>query len=212
MPYFAHLCEADRRKLERALWEDVTSEFDERFLTAHLLQLPIELSTCFWGAHRKWAREEREHHGSFLAVYRRFWGHERDVEAELLDRRPNFEPLQSLFADEFRIACLAAYDEYATVRVYTHYLDLYDKLGPDFGRFLRSVITDEAHHYASFLRVAARFLPDRAAELPGILQEIRALEGTPYAATFLLDHDNPVFSAKILAGAERALLDHLAKG
>ena len=62
--------------------------------------------------------------------------------------------------------------------------------------------------YASFLAVLRDEHAERLEELPAILAEIRACEGQPYAATFLLDHDDPVFGPALLASAEQALLRH----
>ena len=35
------------------------------------------------------------------------------------------------------------------------------------------------------------------------------MEGTPYAATFVLDHDDPVFTGSMLEEAARLLRQHL---
>lgn len=210
--HVASLSAADHERLRRILWEDVTSEFDERFLTSYLESSGLEFTEAFRRTIHSWSFEERRHHEGFRAVYARHFGSESEVQERLAERTPDFTGFEALLGDEFRIACLAAYDEYATVRVYTRYLEYYDLLGPEFGHFVRRVIRDEAHHYANFMATASSEFPDRRVEVPKILDEIRALEGKPYRATFLLDHDDPVFSSQILARAEQALLRHLGAG
>ncbi|MEL6905763.1 MAG: hypothetical protein AAFP22_10175, partial [Planctomycetota bacterium] len=121
---------------------------------------------------------------------------ERDFEA-LQRRAPDFGPLASVFEDEFRLLLLGAYDELCTVRGYRGNLDLYDRLGVPFGDFVRRVIADEARHYSLFLGVLRERYAARRAEAPAIIAEIRALEGTPYAQTFVLDHDD----AELYTGA-----------
>ena len=107
------------------------------------------------------------------------------------------------------MACLGAYDEFTTVRAYTACLPLYARLGPRFEGYVCSVIADEARHYHAFLDVARREWPERLPDLPAFLADLRDIEGTPYAATFVLDHDDPVFTEAICSAAERALMRHL---
>ena len=208
-PRFARLAPSERIELEAVLWEDVASEYDARFLSRELAARRPLWGAPLRAAERHWAREERDHHNGFRAVFEAGFGATRDVDAELAARAPDFTPFLELLDDEFALACLWAYDEFATVRVYRHYLPLYARLGPEFVAFVHGVIADEARHYASFLEVARQHFPERHADLPAVLERIRAVEGQPYAATFLLDHDDPVFSARLLASAERALLEHV---
>lgn len=91
------------------------------------------------------------------------------------------------------------------MRAQRHDLPLYALLGPGLATLVRSVIADEARHDAALLAVAQ----GRHAELPGALARIRAQEGQPYAANFLLDRAALVFRARLLTSAERTLLDHV---
>ena len=194
--------------LAEVLWEDVTSEYDARFLAAELAPRRAGWSPAMRRAQAAWERDELSHHLGFRAAYEAAFPGRREVDADLAARRPDFTRLAPLLEDELRLAALCAYDEFATVRVFRHYLPLYARLGPELVAFVRSAIADEARHYASFLAVLRDEHAERLKELPAILAEIRACEGQPYAATFLLDHDDPVFGPALLASAEQALLRH----
>ena len=115
-----------------------------------------------------------------------------------------------LFGGEFEICCLLAYDELATVRGYHVNLDLYDRLGPEFGSFVRGVIADEGRHWGAFMELLRTSHRDRLGEAPDVIARIRAAEGTPYRATFVLDHDEALYTDEIFDDAARVLLRTLS--
>lgn len=205
-PHARALSPEDHARLEPVLREDVLSEYDARFLSAHLAALELDLSPEFQAAERLWAADEERHHRVTLEVFEEHWG--LDPEA-LTGRRPDFAPLADLFEDELTLLVLFAYDELATVRAYRANLPLYAKLGPAYLGWARALVADEAWHYAAFLEVIRGVHGHRLAEAPEHLDRVLAHGGTPYGATFVLDHDDPVFTSEILAGAERALRRHL---
>jgi len=200
---------AQREKLRELLYFDMTSEFDARFFSAHVRALGLDLGDDFLAFEGAWARDEALHCEGFRRVNRLLFGWTDARFAELDRRRPDFAPLAHLFTDEFSIACLGAYDELATVRAYRSSLAWYDLLGPAFARFVRRVTADEGWHYSGFLRVLRRRHRHRFAEAPAVVAAIRASEGTPYACTFVLDHDDAVWSESMFDEASAVLLRHL---
>lgn len=196
-----------REALARALYWDMTSEFDARFYSAHVRGLDVDFSDEYCRAELQWAYDEAVHSGGLGRICQRYFGGDPE---ELAARRPDFGPIDHLFRDEFTICCLGAYDELVTVRAYRSQLSLYRALGPDVERFVRRVIADEGRHYGKFVAVIRRHHADRLDEVPDVVQEIAVAEGTPYRATFVLDHDDDVFAEWMYDEARAILLRHLA--
>ncbi|MDP6539781.1 MAG: hypothetical protein QF903_07765 [Planctomycetota bacterium] len=195
--------------LRYSLWEDIASEYDARFLGAWLAGLDIEYSAPFQSASAVWEQDELGHHACSKRAFVAAFGGEGDLDRRLALRRPDFAPLASFFVDEFTILCLLAYDELATVRAYRANLPLYAHLGRPFLRLMHRIMADEARHYASFLSVARTEHAARAPEAAGVIARLRAA-GVPYAATFVLDHDDPVFTPKLLDETAATLCAQLA--
>lgn len=198
--------------LRPILREDFFSEYDGRFLTAHLGELPYALTPEARFAFALWDRDERHHCEGFRATLASLYDDFDAREARaVLRRTPDFEPLAELFENEHALLLLAAYDELCTVRAYRRLLPRYRPLGARFVRWVRGVIADEAWHYALFLGALRARHAHRADEAPARIARIRAAEGTPYAATFLLDHDDgDLFSAEVCDQAARIVLRQLA--
>jgi hypothetical protein len=91
------------------------------------------------------------------------------------------------------VLCLGAYDELVTIRGYRGNLPLYRSLGPAAERTMRAVIADEGRHFRTFLKLIRKRHAGDPARVEGLVARIRACEGPPYAATFVLDHDDPVY-------------------
>lgn len=197
-----------RAEVRGVLREDLTSEYDARFLSAHLRSLPFPLTPAFRRAEAVWAVDEERHYRACRAVVEHCFDFDPAI---LTERRPDFGPLAHLFEDEFSILCLAAYDELATVRAYRANLPRYALLGPALVRWVRGVIADEAWHYARFLEVAVTEHRHRLAGSRAVVQRIRASERVPYAATFVLDHDDPVFTEEMFDGAAAVLCRQLER-
>jgi len=208
-PHARALAASDRAALGKILLEDVVSEYDARFLSRHVHGLPLTYSPPFLAAERRWRADEERHFRFTAAVYDEHWGLDS---ARVGDRSPDFGPLAPLFTDELAMLVLFAYDELATVRAYRANLSWYAKLGPAYLRWARALIADEAWHYSAFLAVIRSVHRARLDEARALLDRVIELEGTPYAATFVLDHDDPVFTQAILADAEGVLRRHLAPG
>ena len=194
-------------RLRAELLHDAVTEFDGRLLTEYVDRLPFELTPAARAAFDVWDNDERHHHQGFRLTLEALYD---DVEPELArfaERQADFGPLNEFFDEEFTLLLLGAYDELCTVRGYRKNLPLYDELGPAFGRYVRHVIADEAWHYSLFLRVLHEEHAHRRDETATLLERIRAAEATPYAATFVLDHDDKeLYSDEIGAAAERILM------
>lgn len=196
--------------LRHCLWEDVASEYDARFLGDRLAGLGFEFSAGFRAAVETWERDELGHHFCSRTAWIAAFGRERALDLRLAARRPDFAPLAAFFEDEFTILCLLAYDELATVRAYRANLPLYEPLGRPFMALMHRIMADEARHYASFLSLARSEHPERAVDAGRVISSLRAV-GVPYAATFVLDHDDPIFTSDLLDETARILRVHLAR-
>ena len=205
------LRESQLGRLRRILQDDILSEYDARFFSAYVRSLDVPFTDAFWELEQQWADDERRHYRVTRATYERLFGWSERERATLAGRAADFGPLEPLFTDEFSIACLGAYDELATVRAYRANLPHYDRLGPEYGRFLRAVIADEAWHYSGFLDLIRRYHTHRLPEARGVVERIRSCEGTPYGNTFVLDHDDPVFTDEIVDQSTRVLLRQLGR-
>ncbi|MCP3917577.1 MAG: hypothetical protein GY711_18690 [bacterium] len=208
VPFVAGLDEGQRSALRPILIEDVASEYDARFLTDYLYSLDLEYTAAFRTVEAAWAVDEERHYRKFRDVVCAGWG---DDCAWLADREPDFRPLEHLFEDEFSILVLCAYDELATVRAYRANLEQYDRLGPELSVWVRAVIADEAWHYSRFLDVIRREHAHRLGEGTEAIRRVRETEGVAYAATFVLDHDDAVFTDEIFDHAARIVARQLAR-
>ncbi|MFT5198644.1 MAG: hypothetical protein ACI87O_001302 [Planctomycetota bacterium] len=188
----ARLGAEDRLDLEATLRLDVQSEFDARFLAEHLAKQQWTLSAPMSEALEHWLVDEELHQMLFLQVYKAaFPARYEDLQRDLAQLGQNvvIEPLKQLMADEFEVLCLMAYDKLTTVKAYQALLPQYFLLGPRMEPLLRMVIRDEGRHYATFARILRMHHAQRLSETPAQLEKIRSNEGTPYANTFVLDHD-----------------------
>ena len=201
-PYWLDVSRRDREALRECLYWDMVSEYDARFLTDYLRTLDISFSDEFRASERQWARDEQRHFEGFAAVYDQLFGMPPDLDT----RRADFGPVAHLFGSEFEICCLMAYDELSTIRGFRVNLHLYDRLGPAFGAFVREVIADEGRHYGAFSSVLRKVHAHRLQEAPEVVARVRATEGTPYTNTFVLDHEESLYTDEIFDDAARVLL------
>lgn len=198
----AHLDAKVCAAVQTLLLDDLVTEYDARFLNSHLREIGSHWSPEFWHLERVWALDEERHFEVARDVFEACFG---PVDHLLDGRRPDFTSLAPLLRDEFSALCLTAYDELVTVRGYSRYLPLYDLLNGGYGAWMRVVIADEARHYAGFLDLALGGFPERLEEGLECIRGIRSTEGQPYRATFLLDHDDPIYADTLLDDAARSL-------
>ncbi|HED64560.1 MAG TPA: hypothetical protein ENJ09_03290 [Planctomycetes bacterium] len=202
----------ERAELSRVIYPDLFSEYDARFLSAFVRSLPADLSDDFCACEETWARDEYLHYVGFRIAYSALSGlseEEIDERMEARESEVDFRPLEALFEDEFSVACLVAYDELATVRAYRANAAVYEKLGPDMVDFVRRVTADEGRHYRNFFALLRDRHRDRLGDVDRVLDRIREHEGVPYGNTFVLDHDDDVWSEEIFDDAMATLRRHL---
>ncbi|MDG2308052.1 MAG: hypothetical protein P8R42_26035 [Candidatus Binatia bacterium] len=198
-----------RPRLLAALRDDMVTEYDARFLVDYLERLDVPLCDEFRGMLTRWYADEVRHFSSFRCVVETLLG--ENATDELEARRPDFGAVAHLFRGEFEILCLLAYDELATLRGYRGNLPMYDLLGERLGALVRRVIGDEAGHYAGFRALLIEKHGHRLDEVEDVVREIRSSEGTPYQATFVLDHDDPVYGDHIFDDAARVLVGQMRR-
>lgn len=202
------------RSLEAVIAADVESEYDARFLGAHLRRALPQMSARLRRALDAWERDEELHYTGFAEVYREAFGQSRASHAERMAARADgvdFEPLGHLIEDEFAVLCLLAYDELATVRAYRGHRDDYAPLGDRAMAFVAAVTADEGRHAVNFMRLLRTDHRHRSAEVPRTVERIRSTEGVAYANTFVLDHDgDDVWSDAIFDEAAELLVRRLA--
>ena len=204
----ARLDEEERRCLEALVYADVFSEYDARHLSTFVRTLDVELTDHFWACERHWKRDEELHYLGFRAAYGALVDRAvEDIDAELGRRRyaVDFGPIADLFEDELAIACLMAYDELATVRAYRSGFERYARLGPELSPSVRQVTADELRHFRNFVKLVRQEHAHRLDEVGAGIDRIRAREGTAYANTFVLDHDDDVWSESIFDEAAQLL-------
>jgi hypothetical protein len=208
----ARMTDEEKTAAHEVLYADLFSEFDARFLSDHVRALDVELSPEFWRCQRAWADDEELHYRVFRTVYGAVFDRDdASIDAEMNARKSgvSFEPLADLFEDEFSIACLLAYDELATVRAYRSSAPAYARLGPVFEEFIGLVTADEGRHFRNFLKLIRTRHAHRLGEKDRVIERIRATEGVPYANTFVLDHDDAVWSDRIFDESADVLRRHL---
>ena len=210
----AHLDGRGTPALEAILAADVESEYDARFLAAHLRRRLPSMSPAFRRALETWERDEELHYTGFAVIYRAAFDRSIAAHAERMAARADgvdFEPLGHLIEDEFAVLCLLAYDELATVRAYRAHRDDYPLLGEAATQFVAEVTADEGRHAANFMRLLRVEHAHRLGEVRRHVERIRAAEGTTYANTFVLDHDgDDVWSDAIFDEAAELLVRRLA--
>ena len=202
----------ERANLAELLYADLFSEYDARYLSDHLRALGF--GRHFLACERHWARDEELHYLGFRSIYSALSGRaEAELDEELARRRHDvdFAPISALFADEFKTACLMAYDELATVRAYRKCAASYSRLGPVGEVFVQEVTADEGRHFRNFLKLLREEHADRFGEVPAVVERIRATEGVVYRNTFVLDHDDDVWDEAIFDDAALVLRRRLAR-
>lgn len=207
--------EADADHIRQVLFFDLLSEFDARIFSAHIDGMGLTLSDSFQARQKEWLIDEANHFDGFRIVNLRLGRTADEMEASTSGRFGVFDDVDHLLTDEFSTAVLLAYDEMVTVEGYRADLEMYDSFGEEMSRFIRLVIADEAQHYYKFLSLLKNLHSHRLGEVDEKLKVIReadaALRQKPYAATFVLDHEEAVFTDELLDGVVATLKKQLSR-
>jgi len=207
--------EANGHHIRQVLFFDLLSEYDARIFSAYIDASDLQLSESFQARQKEWLIDEANHFDGFKIVNLRLGRTAEEVEVATLGRFGVFDEVDHLLTDEFSTAILLAYDEMATVEGYKADLEMYDSFGEEMSRFIRLVIADEAQHYYKFLSLLKNLHSHRLGEVGEKLKLIReadaALRQKPYAATFVLDHEEAVFTDELLDGVVTILKKQLSR-
>jgi hypothetical protein len=208
------ISQAEKDEVEPYIWKDLTSEYDAEHFCIMLEESGLAFSDEFISFEKVWRRDEYNHYLGFRRIYSLFYGEsEAGITSRLQARVPDFSSLQDYFRDEFKLCLLLAYDEHVTTRAFNEDIPFYKTLGPDaFNQWIRLVKGDEAMHYMNALRVAQTRHQDRLSEAAPIMEHILELDlSGEYAATFVLDHKGPPFTAQMLRDSQATVLDTLLR-
>jgi hypothetical protein len=185
------LSHALREQLHGSLWHSLSSEYDARHLSAFLRAAGLRLSDAFWALEAAWAEDEQKHYRALRWLYSRVYSvDERELDAQLARRQPDFAALRPLLVDEFSLCVVLAFDELASSRSYARDRVRFRPLGPTVVRLLGHAARDELWHCLNALDLLRALHAQRLSEVPALLSRVIAHDTSPqfrYGATFLLD-------------------------
>jgi len=198
--------------------ENYESEWDSRYFEA-FLRSRDDLSDDFLAFLDAWSVDEERHSRGFARIYAKVFDEDFEAIWSALPEREaasDFRPVAHVFADEFHILSVFAFDELCTTRAYCKERDAYFT-GPDsFGggllkRWMSNVARDEAYHMANCLRLLRTHHAHRLREVPEVFEKLKALAhlDLPYGGTFVLDQglylDDPEYTQSIMDEVARRL-------
>lgn len=189
-------------EVQHGLWNDLCSEYDAENFCNYLKTSGIPLSEDFKAFEYVWRRDEFNHYLGFRKIYSLLYDiPEEQLKNEVENRPVNFDPLQSMLEDEFKICLLIAYDEIATTKNYASEYEFYASFGPgSFLRWIKNVTRDEAYHFNNCMELIGKNFRNRIDEIPPLVDSFINwdLNGEEYQGTFILDHDGPYFTREVL--------------
>jgi len=191
------LTDTERAEWKDVLFDSIVTEYDARRLYWHMENRYTEHFSALVDVLNPWLRDEIDHAYGFALIYASYSGIPfSQVALEAETRKADFEIVDPIFCDLFKILIMMAYDEIITTHVYHRSIPLYDKFKSyELSTWIRKLKKDEVTHFFSFIRRAKELFPRRAAELPEILDEILGIDfgKDKYTGTFVLDHNAPDF-------------------
>lgn len=189
-------------EVKDGLWNDLCSEYDAENFCNYLKNANIKLSNDFKAFEHVWRRDEFNHYLGFRRIYSLLYDIPEDYLIKEVERRPvNFEPIQFMLEDEFKICLLIAYDEIATTKNYASEYEFYNSFGPsNLLRWIKNVTRDEAYHFNNSMELIGKNFRNRIPEIPELVDHFIDwdLHGEAYHGTFVLDHDGPYFTSEVL--------------
>jgi hypothetical protein len=181
-------------KYKNFFMADLFSEYDAINLYHHLHQQRAKFSPQFVLYLDLWFADEKNHSDGFFELIRLLFD---STEEELIDqlkaRSGNFDQLEEIFASEFNLLLLFAYDEYTSVKTYKKDT-FYNEFGhQNFNVWIKNLIADEAIHFGNAIKILKNNHSSILYKAEDVLHRIAQLENMPYKNTFLFDHDGPNF-------------------
>lgn len=190
-PAPAKVTHALRVQLHDTLWHSLSSEYDARHLSTFLRESALDLSGAFWSLESAWAEDEHRHYRALRWLYSHIYSvDESQLDAQLQQRQPNFDPLRPLLRDEFSLCVILAFDELASARSYARDRARFRPLGTAAVRLFHWAARDEFLHCRNAVDLVRARHADRLADVPTVLAQAIAHDTSPqrrYDATFLLD-------------------------
>lgn len=201
---------AIKEHIQEILAYDKVTEGDSLRFFNYLASTSVDMPKEFWPVMVLWLCDEMNHHAGFKTAYHKLFGVTPVMEAALAVEESDFGQFDSIMKEPFKLLVALTYDEASTINGYKHDLAVYKKIGQPFTNFLRKVNADESWHFSKFANLAAKYFPERIAEVPKILEEVKSLDGRPYKRTFLFDHD-PSVEAQFTKAAQDKACDIVLK-
>jgi hypothetical protein len=182
------------KQVQQTFWENLCSEYDAENFCVFLEKACIPLSPEFKAFEYVWRRDELNHFLGFKYIYSIFYEMSFEaIDTELKNRPVDFNPLQSMLEDEFKICLLLAYDEISTTKSYASDYNFYASIGPEeFLKWIHLVARDEAYHFHNCMELIGKNYYHRISEIPKLVDQFVAwdLSRNEYKGTFVLDHES----------------------
>lgn len=191
------LSETERFEWKEVLFDSLITEYDARRLYWHLKSKNQDYFPKMVDVLNPWLRDEIDHAYGFALIYSSFTGISLDevvLQAEI--RNYNFNAINSIISDAFKLLVTLAYDEIITTHVYHRSIIKYDSFNSkQLSSWIRKAKKDEVTHFVYFVQKAKDLFPHRNDEIPSILEEIFRIdfEKQNYSGTFVLDHNTSDF-------------------
>lgn len=198
-------------------FHDMSSEYDSKHLAKYLAESDIDLSDEFWNMCEVWLRDEQNHYVGLRRINNLLYGEAvENIANRVTSREPNFEPIQHLIEDEFKILVSIAFDEITSARAYAYDRNAYETLGgKTFLKWVKYAGRDEGCHANNALSLLAHSYGNRLNEVHEHVEKICQYDLTgnvDYHGTFLFDHDTDDFSNDLLKESAKTLCSYFGQG
>ncbi|MGB3308616.1 MAG: hypothetical protein WBG32_12540 [Nodosilinea sp.] len=180
------------RNFSSLLSRDVYSEGDAQPLYDYVMARKGEMSAPFLAMLKIWLADELKHYEALRRTYHCLTGVSfADMDGRFAARSHEFEPIQTVLADEFTLLVTMMFDEIGSVYSYRRDLaEYYRHFGQSIERIGHHLVRDEGMHFSNAAEVLLTCHSHRLSEVKGFLEKISRLESTlkTYYKTFFLDH------------------------
>lgn len=183
----------------------MVTEYDACLFSEFLASCNCEgmyLSDEFLEFHEWWRVDEWNHYIGYRRILHLISGlSENELHRMALQRTADYAPIAHLLHDEFHVCVAFAYDEIVTWHACRLAEPLFSSLGHDhFTTWIKLVGHDEARHFGGIVKVVHACHESRLKDCAPILDQLVSwdMQGNPYNATFILDHDVRLLGADLL--------------